>query len=343
METEQKNRSAQRRRSSAPAGRTRSAGTGKMGATRKRPQKTQSQERKPRAQRAARTRQPEQETPSVVYTPAKPFNRSRFLLQLLIIVLVVAALTFSMSIFFKVQVIRVSGCEKYTQWEVREASGIQSGENLLSLSNARAAGKIIAALPYVESVRIGIKLPDTVNIEIKELDVVYSVRSTDGQWWLMSSEGKIVEKADVAAAGACTTILGVELAYPKENAMAEAAEAIQAAAPVTDDNANPGDVTTAAPQIVTGAQRLQTALTLLQYLESNGIIGDAASVDVSNLQDIELWYGTRFQVRLGDSNKLSYKISCMKNAIDQMNDYTGGELDVSFAISEDQVIYTPFA
>ena len=97
------------------------------------------------------------------------------------------------------------------------------------------------------------------------------------------------------------------------------------------------------PVTVTNAQRLQTALDILAALELNDIVGEAASVDVTNLNAIELWYGRRFQVNLGDNQNLEYKIACMKKAIAQLGEYEMGVLDVSFMTWKDQVGYTPFS
>lgn len=284
--------------------------------------------------------------PEVVYTPAKPFNRGRLVLQLATVVAVVLALTFGISIFFKVENITVSGADKYDAWTVKEASGIEIGDNLLTFGEAKAAGKIKTALPYVETVRIGIKLPDTVNIEIKELDVVYSIKDAAGNWWLITAEGRVVDKADSATAGENTTIEGVQLASPAAGQQAAAYEPqIDApdAAGTTDETA-----VTTAPVTTRGSDRLAAALSILQYLEECGIIGEAASVDVSDLGDLELWYGQRFQVKLGDTTQLLYKIKCMNAAINgddeanSLKEYDSGVLDVSFTIKEDQVIYQAF-
>jgi hypothetical protein len=80
----------------------------------------------------------------------------------------------------------------------------------------------------------------------------------------------------------------------------------------------------------------------MQALELNDIVGDAASVNVSQLQDITLWYGTQYQVNLGSIDRIDYKIAYMKNVILQMSDYQTGILDVSFTTWPDQAGYTPF-
>lgn len=272
--------------------------------------------------------------PQVVYTAPVPTSRMQIILRLATVLAVVAALVFGMSIFFKVENITVSGSEKYSAWDVAQASGISQGDNLLTLSKPRACGKIKAALPYVDSVRIGIKLPNTVNIVIEELDVVYAAKASDGVWWLMTSGGLLVEPVDSATASEHTAILGVQLDHPKVGAQASAFEPSRPAADDADGEYR--------PVTVTAAEKLAAAEDILQYLEANNIIGEAASLDVSNLNALEIWYGSRYQIELGDTTNMSYKISSMKAAIRQMDDYQSGILDVSYTVWPDQVIYTPF-
>lgn len=289
------------------------------------------------AQRKRAQSQPKVPTPEVIYTAPKVFSSSRFLLKLSTIVAMVIALTFGISIFFKVDTITVAGSEKYTPWTVVEASGIREGDNLLTFSKAAACGKIISALPYVEDVRIGIKLPDTVNIEIKEIDVVYAIKDGFESWWLINSEGKVIGPGSSADAGEHTQVLGVRLNNPVENQQAAAIEETP-----EETTGSAADVTIPGlQQQVSGSQRLSIALSILQYLEANSSIGEVVSVDVTNVNSIELWYGQQFQVKLGDSTQLGYKIECMLRTIDQLDDYQRGVVDCSFTIMEDKPMFTP--
>ena len=282
--------------------------------------------------KSAQNRQP---TPAVIYTEPQAFNRNRLLVQLLTVVAVVIALVLGLSVFFKVEKIQVSGAQVYSEWTIREASGLQEGDNLLTFSHARSAALIKANLPYVDTVRFGIKLPDTVNIIVKEDQVVYAVKDQNGQWWLMNSDGRIVEMGDNSKASNHTQVLGVVLENPVVDERAVAMEV------VSNETVPEGE--TVPVVTTTGAQRLTAALQILKALEQNDIVGDAASVDVTRIQDIILWYGSRYQVNLGDSARLDYKIACMSDVILQMSDYQSGILDISFTIWPNQVGYTPFA
>jgi len=261
-------------------------------------------------------------------------NRDRLIVQLITVTAVVLAIVMGLSVFFKVETITVTGADTYSAWAVREASGISEGDKLLTFSKIRAASQIMANLPYVKGVRIGIKLPDTVNIMIEEESVVYAIKSSDGQWWMMDSDGRVVEQANNAKAATATQVLGVTLEAPTVN---EKGVATEMAPSETNEL---GELI---PVSTTGAQRLTAALQILKALENNDIVGEAASVDVTSTEDIILWYGTRYQVNLGDTSRLDYKVDCMNDAILQMSDYQSGVLDISFTIWPNQVGYTPFA
>ena len=318
MDTREKNRAAGDR--SRPA--------------RKTPSRTASA---PQNRRRAAAKQSQQD---VIYTQPGPFNTMRFMLRLVTVVAVVFALIFGMSIFFKVKTVTVAGSSKYTPMDVREASGILDGENLLGISEAKISTNIKENLPYVDTVRVGIKLPDTVKIEIEELDVVYSVEAENGAWWLIRSDGVVVEKINTAEAEQYTMLLGVKIAKTKVGETATAAK------PAPVETTEEGET---APTVKDQSEeQLQAAISIFQNLEQTGIIGDAASVDVTNMTQLEIWYKDRFQVLLGDATDLSYKVKLAQVAIDEyMQTYDSGVLDVSLTIQPDpekeyQVIYTPF-
>lgn len=271
--------------------------------------------------------------PTVIYNEPKVFNGSRALIQLVTVTAIVAAFVMGLSLYFKVESITVSGAKAHSAYDVKMKSGITEGDSLLTFSRARAAAKIKAELPYVKEVRFGIKLPNTVNIIIEEDDVVYAIQDSTSIWWLISSEGRVVEQAQGRASN-YTKIVGVTLENPTAG---ERAVAVEATPSGTDENGQPIPVT------VTGSQKLRAALEIVSALEDNDIVGEAASVDVTRIEDIILWYGTRYQVDLGNTDRLSYKIACMNDVILQLSEYQSGILDISFTIWPDQVGYTPFS
>ncbi len=288
-------------------------------------------------------RHPQQPTPAVIYTQPQAFNRDRLLVQLLTVTAVVVAFVVGISVFFKVGDIRVSGANVYTERAVEEASGIEDGDNLLTFSRARAGAQIKANLPYVKTVSFGIKLPDTVNIIIEEEDVVYAIKDQDEGWWLMNSDGYIVDQSNAGQAANYTQVLGVALDHPLRDQMAVAVEAMTVAPDPAADPTGQTEATVALGAMVTGEQRLKLAFQILKALEANDIVGEAASINVAQTESITLWYGTRYQVNLGSDANIEDKIATMNDVILQMSEYQSGILDISYTIWPDQVGYTPFS
>lgn len=271
-------------------------------------------------------------TPEVTYTPPVPINRKKLLIRLATLFAVALALFLGCTVFFRVKDVVVTGTERYTAWSVREASGIEEGESLLAFGKTKAASRIMENLRYVKSVRIGITLPDTVNIYIQELDVVYSVQDAQNGWWLISSDGRVVDKTTEANARETTVLKGFRLDNPAAGKDAVAQEAEQ-----TEE--------TETPILITNQERMEAALSVITQLERNEILGEAASVDVTDPADIQLWYGDEYKVLLGNPDRMDEKIIMMDRVIEQHEQeggYQSGVLDITLTNTPDGVEYTPF-
>lgn len=304
-------------------------------AQRGRPKQTSAAPRRA-SSRAQAKAQKEAQRPlqDVVYIPPKPFMRNKLLLRLGTVAAIVLALVLAMSVFFRVEHIQVSGMDQYTAWDISQASGIREGDSLFSLGIPGVAAKI-KELDYVKDVRIGIKLPNTVMIEITEVRVTYAVKSEENVWWLVDSGGRIIGKAPEDDPEQYTKILGVHLYDPRSG---EQAVALETETPSVDADGNTIPVT------ITAAHRLTVALNVADYLETNGVIGAAASIDVNDLSSIQFWYGQQYQVKLGDESQLSYKVSLAKGAIDKLSQesHNSGVLDASLTVDKTGVRYTRF-
>ena len=268
-----------------------------------------------------------------VYTEAKPVNISRFLIRIATVVAVVLAIVFGMSILFKAEKIEVAGADKYTVKQIQEASGIMTGTNLLTLNKGQVAGRILAKLPYIKEIRIGIRLPDTVVISVTEAAVVYAAKDASGGWWVLNCEGKVIEKIDASVSGNYPRILGVQLENPAVGKMAVAYE--------NPSDTNGGEEATV-PVTVYNRERLAAALQIAKEMEANGVLGDIATIDVADMGKIEVWYGSRFQILLGDNTEIPKKVFSALQAIYQLDQYQSGVLDASFTTWPDEVYHKTF-
>lgn len=281
--------------------------------------------------RPAKKKLQNRQSPEVTYTPPVPVNRKKLLIRLITIFAAALALFLGCTVFFRVKHVVVTGTDRYTAWSVRDASGIEGGESLLTFGKTKAAGRIMEKLRYIKSVRIGITLPDTVNIYVQELDVVYGVQDANDGWWLISCDGRVVEKSNESKARDTTVLKGFRLEDPEVGEDAVALEPKQ-----TDDEAL---------VLITNQERMEAALSVITQLERNEILGEAASVDVTDPADIQLWYGDDYKVLLGDPDRMDEKIIMMDRVINQHEQeggYQSGVLDITLTNTPDGVEYTPF-
>ena len=338
METKQK-----RRRPAAPARQTKASRAAparrrKTGASntpdRAERQRRIQQRRKAKAKNPPRQqrviRPPREEIPKVVYTAPKPMRRGAFAWKLISMAAVVAAVFLGLSVFFRVDTITVAGADKYTPWMIREASGVELGDALLSIGEARVASRIQMELPYVDEIKVGIRLPGTVEIQVTELQVTYSIEDENGGWWLISANGRAVEPVSLDQALGYTRVEGLAIRTPT------AGEPVQAIpGRIVDGDGNAVELAQSDAD-----QQLSALIKVMTGLEKNRIIGQITKIDMTSVTDIRLEYPQLLTVRLGDDDRLDYKIQYLAAAVKQLQANQSGELDLTLEYTED-AIFTP--
>ena len=276
-------------------------------------------------------RPPREEIPKVVYTAPKPLRRGRFIWKLVSMAAVVAAVFLGLSVFFRVETIMVAGADKYSPWMIRQAAGIEPGDALLGISEGRVASRIQMKLPYVDEIKVGVRLPGTVEIQVTELQVTYSIEDENGAWWLISSSGRAVESVSLDKALGYTRAEGIAIRTPKPGQQVTA---------LPGQIVDPGEGTAVTQEQSEADEQLRALVEVMTALENNRIIGEVAKIDVTDLAAIRLEYPQLLTVLLGDTERMQYKISYLSAALNQLAGSQSGELDVSFEYAEDAV-FTP--
>ena len=334
MDTKQK-----KRRSAAPA--RRKATAAKAAPQRRR--KTGAATNPDRAERQRRTtmrrrtkqqhppakrrvvRLPQEEIPEIIYTAPKPLTRGRFALSLVSVAAVAAAVFLTMSLVFRVETIAVAGAEQYTPWMIRQAAGVEPGDALLSIGEARVASRIRMKLPYVDEIKVGIRLPGTVEIQITELQVTYSIEDENGAWWLISADGRAVEQVSLDTALGSTRVEGLAIQTPQQGSPVQA---------LAGQIIDPDEGTGVQQDQSDADQQLEALISIMTALEHNRIIGEIALINVTDVNNLRLSYPQLLTVRLGDAQRMEYKISYLAAAVEELADTQNGELDLSLEYSE---------
>ncbi len=254
--------------------------------------------------------------------PHRIYN-TNFGFKFLTMLAVVAVILLSMVLFFKVKHIyvevtpptdengQISAHSYYTPEEIIEASGILIDDNLLSLRKASVASRIHTALPYVNEIQIKKKLPGSVIITVSEFQVTYGIEDSSGQWWLISRDGRILEPSDSQTAKTHLVVEGMRIQPPQLGDYIK---------PVAAEGADMAEL----------SAKRSGAVDVLEALEGMPFAKQIRSVDVSTSYDIVLWYGSQFEVKLGNTENLSYKLQCLQAVLAELGRDRSGTIDITF-------------
>lgn len=112
--------------------------------------------------------------------------------------LVVAGIVFMWlrsSDVFSVQTVTATAVRYVSTEEISRATTSARGANLLALSVGPIEDSL-EALPYVRSVRVLRRFPHTLEVRVVEQDPIARVRTSEGDTWLASDDGRVLEKKD---------------------------------------------------------------------------------------------------------------------------------------------------
>ncbi len=228
--------------------------------------------------------------------------------RLLIMLAVVAAIVLGIAIFFRVNVVDVQGNVIYSTAQVKEAAGVEPGDNLLTVNRAAITGRIQARMPYVQDVSVGFVLPDTVVIEVQESQLACLIQADIGGQWYMNTDGRVLGSTMEGFRGQIVTLTGITLVAPKAGDMAVATEG--------------------------QAESLTAALETVRQMEGTGLMDQITSIDAKHSYDLVLHCGDRLEVQLGGTERLDYKIQYLQVVLDGLEDYQTGIIDLTFDVEQ---------
>lgn len=154
-------------------------------------------------------------------TKKKKKNGIKTAAVVVLVLLIIAGSLFvlSQTVLFKIKNIEVKGSSIYSSEEILNTCKISSGDLLYSLNNQSKCNNITTALPYIKSVKLSQKLPETLIITVTDNTARYQFES-GGVYYFADSEYKILELAQEPDEG-LITITASGIKNPKAGQKAE--------------------------------------------------------------------------------------------------------------------------
>ena len=206
--------------------------------------------------------------------------------RVLFLAILVAAAICALTIFFKVKTISVEGAMRYRTEEIVAGMGVKQGDNLYLWNKVKVSDRLLHDFPYLESVQIRRRLPDTLMVTVTECSGAVAVPSGTGYCYL-SEQGKVLELSETD--GGLATVSGVAL-----------------------EDAQPGELVARAQDAYVDA-----LLEVLQTLDAAGMLDGLRFINLTDLTDIRIGYEGRFDIRVGTLDGLSYRIRFAQTVISE--------------------------
>ena len=207
-----------------------------------------------------------------------------FLMGLLTVsVLIVLSLT----VFFKITEVTLSGESQYSESEILSSAAISIGSNLIMLDTEKIENKLLDDFLLIDSVDVKKQLPSRVEILISPAVNFFQIMADDGRYMTVSSNYKVlalyIEKDE-----SLMLIEGISPASLREGSMI-------------------GDS-------MQGKEALVKSI--FSSFSSYGIT-DIRGINFISAADIRVNIEGRLQVKLGSESKMDYKIQLVSAVINE--------------------------
>lgn len=230
-------------------------------------------------------------------------NLGRIILGIVILVLTVAGLLYFGYVFFQAEKVEVSGNGKYTDIYITNLAKIPEKTHMLMLNTDEIKSNIEEAEPYLEVLNIKKKLPQTVLIEVKERQPKALIEYADS-YLMADDEGNILEILEV---------LPENRKYPIIQGFAVGSVSLGRTIG-TDDTF-----------------KITVMSEILTALENRQITDSIYSIDISDINNINMQTSENLSVKFGQADKIVDKIKWIDRMLPTLkrDGRTSGVLDVS--------------
>ncbi len=197
------------------------------------------------------------------------------------------AVILSLTVFFKIETVAVTGDEIYNNEQIIQASGLQTGDSMFLFDKDSVEASIETVLPYVEIAEIKRSVTGTLTINITAAAASLSIDTGDG-YILLNSSGKVLEDG--------VTVINDDISVLRTSAVLSASS---------------GSIIQ-----LENEKDLETAVQIKKYIDEYEI-SKISEIDVTDYSDIRLTYDNRIVLKIGVPSDLGDKIDFIKATLEK--------------------------
>lgn len=190
-------------------------------------------------------------------------RKRRFTTCMLALAAIVIGVVLSLTVFFKISTIEVTGTSQYSKETILNVCGVDTGDNLFLVKKARVADKIGRALPFTGEITVKRSFPNKIIIQVTDSVPSAAVAYEDG-YALLNQDQKVL--ATVSTEEELYTLVAQQLRIAEE---ATAAEESQTENNMEDSTENGTDDSTATASVTTAAAQGNSTSSVASASSSN--------------------------------------------------------------------------
>lgn len=220
-----------------------------------------------------------------------------FYLFLFVLLITVVSIT-SLTIFFNIKEIKVSGDVIYSPDEIRQALSIPVGTNMFRIDKFKAVERLTRILPYIENAEIKRRLPEVLEVIVTPAKPAVFVE-TAGGYVILSDKAKVLK--NVTEKPQLPKLLGSGIVKNTEGEPA-----------------------------VFGSEVLgELYMSVYSVLRSQNIIDKMTEINITKRINLTFEYEGRIYVKLGNSDILERKIKFFNYILSEHPENNKAVIDVS--------------
>lgn len=222
----------------------------------------------------------------------------KFLAALLLIALPVVLFMFSP--FFSVKNIELQGNKVCRREDVVNNCGVSVGENIFKVDKKHIIACLKGNFPYIESLKISLKLPGTVVISVVEREAIGAVPYM-GSYIMIDGKGNALEVISESNISGTAIIKGIKF------------DRFELGSVIPVDN----------------PEKLDIAVSVVGLLNKHTFIKEVSTIDVDDIEKIHIAIEGGLVVNIGNRENLDYKMSYLGEILKKMSSERKGYLDFS--------------
>jgi|LSQX01.1.fsa_nt_gb cell division protein FtsQ len=224
-------------------------------------------------------------------------SRKKYVILFMIIGIIFLTL---FSPMFNIKYIEVTDNSLVADESIIDLSGINENMNVFR-ANIYRAEKNIFNIPYVEDVLVKRKLPNGIEIIVNEREPVGYIPFIMGSYILIDKKGFVLEVIPEEIDN-LPLIMGIEY-----NNQFELGSILQA----NDTN------------------KFDIIVSIVNEMGNNNLLNSISYVDIYDINNVQLNIKENIQVNIGDGLQIRYKMSFLKEVLDELGDNEKGYIDLS--------------